>query len=232
MSAKSVVIFCLLVSLLTACNLITPNPNNEPLTLPTIPPTPLTFPTDLPSTSPPTTVVLPQTALPLSLNQTVLDRASEIAQTLKNQDFISLSGYVHPVNGVRFSPYSYVKDTDQVFSSQKVASIMADSRVYSWGSYSGSGEPIDLSFPDYYSKFIYDVDFANSPQMALNHRLSVGNSLDNSFEFYPGAMVVEYYFPGFDPQYGGMDWRSLRLVFTEYNNTWYLVSIIHDEWTP
>ena len=81
--------------------------------------------------------------------------------------------------------------------------------------YAGSGEPIQLSFPDYYAKFVYDVDYANAPQVSLNHRLSTGNSIDNSAEFYPGAMVVEYYFPGFDPQYGGMDWRSLRLIFSE-----------------
>jgi hypothetical protein len=45
-------------------------------------------------------------------------------------------------------------------------------------------------------------------------------------------MIVEYYFPGFDPQYGGMDWRSLRLVFSDHGGTWYLAGIIHDEWTP
>jgi len=28
-------------------------------------------------------------------------------------------------------------------------------------------------------------------------------------------MVVEYHFPGIDPQYGGLDWRSLRLVFQQ-----------------
>jgi hypothetical protein len=62
--------------------------------------------------------------------------------------------------------------------------------------------------------------------------LGGGNSIDNSSEFYPEAKIVEYYFSGFDPQYGGMDWRSLRLVFSELNDTWYLVGVIHDEWTP
>jgi hypothetical protein len=144
---------------------------------------------------------------------------------------VSLSNYVHPVNGVRFSPYAFVKDTDQVFPADKVSSLMADSKVYTWGTYDGSGEPIKLTFLDYYAKFVYDVDFTNAPQMALNHRLGVGNSIDNSSEFYPDAMIVEYYFPGFDLQYAGMDWRSLRLVFTEYNNIWYLAGIIHDQWT-
>jgi hypothetical protein len=231
MSPKSAVIFFLLVSLLTACNLTTSNLNKESPTIPTIPPTPLPFPTALPPTPPPTAVVISPSAIPSSLNQTVLDRAGEVIQTLKSQDMVSLSSYVHPVNGVRFSPYAYVKDTDQVFSADEVVNLSSDNTIYTWGVFDGSGAPIDLSFPDYYSKFIYDVDFANAPKMALNYRLGVGNSIDNSLEFYPGAMTVEYYFPGFDPQYGGMDWRSLRLVFTEYNNTWYLTGIIHDEWT-
>jgi hypothetical protein len=45
-------------------------------------------------------------------------------------------------------------------------------------------------------------------------------------------MIVEYYFPGFDPQYGGMDWRSLKLVFSQADGSWNLAGIIHDEWTP
>jgi hypothetical protein len=36
---------------------------------------------------------------------------------------------------------------------------------------------------------------------------------------------------GFDPEYEGMDWRSLRLVFEKKNDIWYLVGIIHDQWT-
>jgi hypothetical protein len=169
--------------------------------------------------------------MPSSLNQIVLDRASDVIQTLKSQDMVALSSYVHPSNGVRFSPYAYVKESDQVFLADQVVGALADSTIYTWGAYDGSGAPIDLSFADYYFKFVYDVDFSNAPQMALNARLSVGNSIDNSPEFYPGAMIVEYYFPGFDPQYGGMDWRSLRLVFTEYDKTWYLAGIIHDQWT-
>ena len=145
---------------------------------------------------------------------------------------ITLSSYINPVSGVRFSPYSYLEETDRVFSANQIINIFADSKVYSWGEHAGSGEPIDLSFWDYYSRFIYDVDFANAPQMSLNGRLGGGSTIDNSPEFYPGAMIVEYYFPGIDPQYEGLDWRSLRLVFTEDNGTWYLIGIIHDAWTP
>ncbi|OGO13333.1 MAG: hypothetical protein A2032_04355 [Chloroflexi bacterium RBG_19FT_COMBO_49_13] len=231
MNVKSTIIFFLLAGLLTACNLTSPNPINDSATLPTIPPTSLPFANSLPAELPPIPILTPQATPPLSIQQGILDRAAGVIAAIKHQDMAILSGYVHPVDGLRFSPYAFVSDTNQVFSADQVASLMADSKVYPWGQYSGSGEPIDLGFPAYYSQFIYDVDFANAPEMSLNHRLGVSTSMDNIFEFYQSSMFVESYFPGFDAQYEGLDWRSLRLVFAEYNGTWYLVGIIHDQWT-
>jgi len=233
MNHKYVLIFIVLAILLTGCNLSAPSVSatDTPSALPSlefVQPTPIVLgsPTSLP-----TRIPIPPPATALSTQQEVLNRAAEVIRALKDEDMISLSVYVHPEMGLRFSPYAFVKDTDQVFPPNKIAGLLTDNTVYNWGVYDGSGEPIDLSFPDYYAKFVYDVDFAEAPQEALNHRLGVGNSIDNSLEFYPGSMIVEYYFPGFDAQYAGMDWRSVRLVFSEYNSTWVLVGIIHDQWT-
>ena len=55
--------------------------------------------------------------------------------------------------------------------------------------------------------------------------------LENQFEVYDNPIIVEYYFPGFNPEYEGMDWKSLRLVFEQYEDNWYLVGIIHNQWT-
>ena len=233
MNHKFVLIFIVLACLLTGCNFNAPSVNATvvPSALPSlefVQPTPF-VPASL--TSLPTTIPYSPTTTPLSAQQEVLKQAADVIKALKDKDMVSLSAYVHPEMGLRFSPYAYVKDTDQVFAPEKVAGLMDDYTVYTWGVYDGSGEPIDLSFPDYYTKFIYDVDFSDAPQVALSHRLGVGNSIDNSLEFYPVSIIVEYYFPGFDAQYAGMDWRSLRLVFSEYNSTWVLVGIIHDQWT-
>ncbi|HUM37898.1 MAG TPA: hypothetical protein PLQ85_13585, partial [Anaerolineae bacterium] len=103
--------------------------------------------------------------------------------------------------------------------------------LYEWGVYDGSGEPIQLTFAAYYQKFVFDHDYTTAVAVSVNERLGMGNSIDNSQEYYPGAMVVEYHFPGFDPQYGGLDWTSLRLVFQEFEGRWVLVGIIHDQWT-
>jgi len=160
------------------------------------------------------------------------DRATEVLTAIKNYDMEKLAGAIHPDKGVRFSPYAYVDvDNNLVFSAAEVKNLATDSKKYLWGYYDGSGEPITITFSDYYKKFIYDVDFVNAEQVGYNKTLSFGNSLNNGFEVYKNSIIVEYYFSGFDPQYEGMDWRSLRLVFEKKNDIWYIVGIIHDQWT-
>ncbi len=232
MALKSIFMF-ILASVLVGCN-ITSRSVGPTTTAPEIPTLEFNQPTSIPTAEPTlnqTPTIVPPPSQPTSTQQIVLDRAFLVINALKNKDMTALSQFVHPQMGLRFSPYATVKDGDQVLAADKAAGLMADPTVYLWGNYDGSGKPINLTFADYYARFIYDEDFTNAPQVALNHRLGTGNSIDNSQEYYPGTMIIEFYFPGFDPQYAGMDWRSLRLVFMQQGNDWYLVGIIHDQWT-
>jgi hypothetical protein len=159
-------------------------------------------------------------------------RAAEILTAIKNYDMVSFSKVVHPTKGVRFSPYAYVNESnDLVFTSEKIKAIDSDVTEYLWGNYDGSGEPIKLTFSQYYKKFIYDEDFINAKEVGFNKTIGTGNTTNNSFQVYKNSIIVEYHFPGFDPQYSGMDWKSLRLAFEKVNDTWYVVGIIHDQWT-
>lgn len=177
------------------------------------------------------TLVLRNGALVDAVAEQVGPYADQALAALKNRDLPLLAQLVHPQWGLRFSPYSYVLEDHQVFTASQLAGLMQDATVYQWGNYDGSGEPILLPFSEYFDRFVYRMDFANAPQSSYNQRLGYGNTIDNSREFYPGAVVVEYYFPGQDPQYGGMDWHSLRLVFQSEGERWYLVGVINDEWT-
>lgn len=166
------------------------------------------------------------------MENTIKDRATGVLAAIKDYDMEKLSQVIHPEKGVRFTPYAYVDASkDLVFSSDEIKSIGEDTKKYLWGSYDGSGEPIELTFSDYYKKFIYDADFINAKEVGYNKILGKGNSLNNSFEFYKNSIIVEYHFPGIDPLYNGIDWRSLRLVFEKMNDNWYIVGIIHDQWT-
>jgi len=176
--------------------------------------------------------------------ETVLDLSSQNAENLikkqsdnamlalKDKDFATLSNMVHPEKGVRISPYTFVDlENDVVLSSDELGNIMADSKVYLWGSYDGSGEKIEKSFMEYYDEFIYNQAFIDAEQVSYNDPIGTGNLINNNAEVYPDSIIVEYYFSGFDPQYDGMDWESLKLVFEQKADEWYMVGIIHNSWT-
>ena len=164
--------------------------------------------------------------------------ANGVIQALKAKDMAKLITYVDPSAGVRFSPYTNVKDSDLVFTASQLTNALSDSTTYLWGNFDGSGAPIQMTFADYYARFVYSQDFAAATQIGYNHALSSGNTIDNSHDFYPDSIIVEYYLPGTNPDYGGMDWQSLKLVFqqippagNETGGQWFLVGIIHSQWT-
>jgi hypothetical protein len=159
------------------------------------------------------------------------EAAQQAIWALKTENYLGLAALVDEQLGLRFSPYSYVRPEDQHFNQDEVDFLPALSRTFLWGSYDGSGEPIDLPVHAYRERFIYDVDFAQPQVIGFNTVIGQGNTLNNWEEFYPGAAMVEFHFRGFDPQYDGMDWRSLRLVFTPSGSAWKLIGIIHDQWT-
>ncbi|MFA9422104.1 MAG: hypothetical protein ACERLG_00890 [Sedimentibacter sp.] len=167
-----------------------------------------------------------------SLQNNMLSTALEVVQLLSDGDMAGVSTYVHPTAGLRFSPYDYVDiSADQVFTAAQVAGLMNDTQMYTWGNYDGSGEPINQNFADYFQEFVYDEDYEN-PNMIGNNVLSgQGNIINNITDVYPNGVFADFHFTGFDPQYEGLDWSSLRLVFEEDNGTWYLVGIIHGQWT-
>jgi hypothetical protein len=233
MKNKLLIVMVMLTVYLVGCNLTaapatpTANPTSAP-TLEFNQPTSAVLPAPTQSQNQP--IILTPGARQSS-QQVVLDQAFIIIGALKDKDMSTLSQYVSPSMGLRFSPYAFVKDADQVFPAHQVARLLIDTSTYDWGAYSGSGQPISLTFSDYYAQFIYDEEFTDAPQVSLNFRVGVSTSIDNAAEYYAGGMVVEFHFPGFDPSLAGMDWRSLRLVFMAENNAWYLVGIIHDQWT-
>jgi len=165
-------------------------------------------------------------------------RATEIVHALQKKDWTTLSSFVHPDKGLRFSPYTFVRvepdanqEQDLVFDAAQVREFPSDRAVYRWGRFDGTGEPIELTVDAYWSRFIYDAGFWRPHVIGYGEFIGKGNTINNIAQVYPQATTVEYHFEGFDAQYDGLDWRSMRLVLEEKAGTWYLVGIVHDEWT-
>ncbi|MBZ0204542.1 MAG: hypothetical protein IT281_07690 [Ignavibacteria bacterium] len=167
-------------------------------------------------------------------DSSVLKLTAEILEVIKDRNYAELAEFFHPESGVRFSPYAYIDTAvDLVFTKKtfyKQFKTKSSSKLI-WGYYDGSGDTIRLSIDDYFKKFVYDVDFLNAEITTVNNSSAHGNTINNLAAIYDGLQYTESYFSGFDEKFGGMDWRALRLVYEEYKGKYYLVGIIHDEWT-
>jgi len=163
----------------------------------------------------------------------ITGRAKSVLQALKAGNIAKFSTFVHPQKGVRFSPYAQVlPDEDRVIKQNQLVRMWSSQTRYKWGAYDGSGDPIRLTFRKYHRRFIFDHDFSRAESVVYNpEHMSRGNTPNNIPEIYPQSIAVEYHFSGFEERYSGHDWVSLWLVFEKKGSTWYLVGIVHDEWT-
>jgi len=158
--------------------------------------------------------------------------SSKILRSLNEKGYAGLAEFIHPELGIRFSPYAYIDTTaDQLLSRNKLIALGKSQKKIKWGYEDATGKPIKLSINNYVEKFVYDVDFLNAEKKGVNKFFGGGNSLNNLKEIYPRCNFAEFYFSGFDPKFEGMDWRALRLVFKDYKKNYYLIAIVHDQWT-
>lgn len=171
-----------------------------------------------------------ETLSPQAARSAVGERSRAVVRSLKNRDMKTLSRYVDAKRGLRFSPYVFAAKSDKVFSVAQVRRLNRNQTRYLWGSYDGSGEPIRLTWKDYRKSFVYPRNFFTAAP-SFNTFVRRGNLNNNLAQIYPRGVFVEYYLPGENPKYGGLDWRSLWLVWNRSGNAWKLVAIADNQWT-
>ena len=162
----------------------------------------------------------------------LIKTACTAVEYIKSGSFDKLAEMVHPEDGVYFVPYSYIDlSTDVHFTAEQVAGIGSDETDYMWGYTDGEGAPINLSPTKYFEKYVFNQDYTTAPVIGRNYIVMSGNSIENVKEVFPDCQFVDFHFPGFDEQYAGMDWCTLRIVFREYEGAYKIVAIIHAQWT-
>lgn len=153
-----------------------------------------------------------------------------VLEALRRRDMAALARLVDPEKGLRFSPYSYVNiQQDLVFDAEQLPGLLREKTNYLWGYYDGTGLPIRLKPAEYFKSFVYDRDYllAGAEPVsgaALKNSVTAGNV----FEVYPKAVVVEYRDAETETS---MNWHYLKLVFEARDKTWFLVGVVHDQWT-
>jgi hypothetical protein len=162
----------------------------------------------------------------------VVAMKKQVLTALKNKDFNTFATYVHPTLGVRFSPYAFVDTaSDLTFQANDLLSKISLKKKIHWGPYSAGEEEIMMTVEQYFARFIYNADFLNAEKSSLNEMIGGGTTTNNLVETYKNCPFTESYFSGFEKKFDGMDWCSLRLVFKKHEGKYYLVGIVHDEWT-
>jgi hypothetical protein len=174
------------------------------------------------------------TAKPATDTALLTQAANQVLAAFNSKDYVALSLLVHPDSGVRFSPYAYIDTaSDKVVTAdwiKKQADKTKQEKVL-WGTVDPTDEPINMTVDNYVRRFVYDVDFLKPEKFKVNEFIGSGNTVNNLQAIYNNCDFTESHFSGFEKKYDGMDWRSLRLVFRMKDGKYYLVGVVHDEWT-
>ena len=173
-----------------------------------------------------------ETALDPEDNFSLLHAAGLACGAIGRRDFAALASYVHPDRGVTFTPYSTVDfDTDLTFTAEQIRGLEQDPTTYVWGLEDGRGLPIQMTMVQYLDRYVWDADYTRAPEIGIDRIVTSGNALENLTEAYEGCRFVDFCHPSADPVNDGLDWSSLKLVFQAEGSRWYLVGIVHGEWT-
>lgn len=152
-----------------------------------------------------------------------------IVQSLKEKNYKKFADYIHPEKGVRFSMYAFVNTAeDKKFSKSDFIKYQPSKTIFTWGAMDGSGDLYKATIYDYLGKWVFVKDFA-AGQVSINEFQGSGNSLNNLKKIYPGADFTENFIKGSEAN-AEMDWKCLRLVFEKYQDKYYLVAVINDQW--
>ena len=167
----------------------------------------------------------------LSQQDSIKATGRQVLNFLKENNYPELIKYFSS-EGVRFSPYGFIDtaNTKKLTSEDFLESINRK-WILTWGNYDGTGDPIKLSVAAYLKKFVYNADYVNAEAVGFDAVIKQGSSSNNIKALYPNYHFIDYHFSGFDQKNKGMDWTSLRLVFEKEDGQYFLVAIVHDQWT-
>ena len=171
---------------------------------------------------------------PASVQSIVMKKAYLVLNALREEEMDKVSRYVHPQQGVLFSPFGTIdKKRAQVLMPSQVKELfrVPNQKQLEWGTDAVKGDPIRLTPESYFEKYVYDVEFSETEFVTYDGIYKDTNRIQNIDEAFPNSHYVEFYVPGSE-EYDGMDWMSLKLVFSEHHNDLYLVGIVHDQWSP
>lgn len=165
-------------------------------------------------------------------NFPLLNTACFVVRAIQQRDYVALSAYVDPEQGLTFTTFSTVdREIDLNFTPDEVAAFDQNTTNYSWAVLPGSGDILTMTPDAYFSSYIFNVDYTQTTLIGIDRVNLSGNALENVAEAYPGCRFVDFTYPGPGAGSAGQEWSSLKLVFAPAQTRWLLVGLIHSQWT-
>ncbi|MGD6840910.1 hypothetical protein ACQCVH_00190 [Bacillus infantis] len=160
--------------------------------------------------------------------QSAEEMAKSIVKALENENYGAISEYVSKEKGLLISPYEFIESDAVVLSKEEMENLSSIQKKYLWGYHDGSGKPIRSVPQAYFDRY---KGFTEPDQIILDDVQQRGSTKNNIKEVFPDSKTVEFYQNGTD-KYGGMDWRSLYLVFQQdAEGKLKLSALVTGEWT-
>jgi hypothetical protein len=162
---------------------------------------------------------------------TLVQFTDQLIDLLDTNNLIEFAQNFHPEKGTYFLPYTLIDTISVNYKTNDFIKDLKSKKNIYWGKYDGSGDSIKLNIENYFNQFVYVVNFKTlTTHKNINSNLAFSNTLNNVKEKLPNAEYVEYYYKGTD-NYGGMDWESLIFYVEKFENKYYLVAVVHNQWT-
>ncbi|MBC7862221.1 MAG: hypothetical protein IAF38_04550 [Bacteroidia bacterium] len=154
------------------------------------------------------------------------ERSGHIFTCFNKNSYAMFAQLADVERGIRFTPYGNPKEKDVVMKvgfliGPTNMGIGADSIIYNWGNYDGSGEAIKLNLKNYSKKFICDKNYWNDSTVTVEYT----ENTEAGKGFYKNVNKVSYKYPG-TAKNNRMDWSSVTFVYKDY----WLIGVIHDQW--
>ncbi|MFD2044227.1 ankyrin repeat domain-containing protein [Ornithinibacillus salinisoli] len=167
----------------------------------------------------------------------IVEHAHEVLELLIAENMNGLADEVHPEKGVLFGPFLQIDHTPMsedhepvTFDLNEVSNLFNIQETFHWGDHAASGLPIVMTTREYFDSYVKAANYVNPDGIYVNEINSRGDYLHYVSERFPDSQLVEYFHDSEDMD--TLNWGGLGLLFEEYNNSWKLVAILHDEWTP
>jgi hypothetical protein len=157
-------------------------------------------------------------------------RLQEVVDALASREPARVAAFVHPAQGLLVSTEAYVdRDENAVFTAEQIRHAEEDPKWYRIGYADYRGDAIDMPLSKCLERYVMG-DLREADEIGYNRVVHRGNTVVNTFESFPGSIVVEYYFRGNDEN-PGFTWHGTRLVFELYEGQWWLAAVTNDHWT-